>query len=290
MKTTLQIDVKLPRIIGFPDVTYGIRNYSSLSHVISNRAQILRPFFNPDRNKEELHPLVIYVIGGGYTVCPPLSQLSTLYKIAEHGYVVASITYPTVNFAPFPAQIEDVKSAIRFFRKNAVKFGIDADRIAIMGESAGGTLASLAGLTGDSGLFVNGDNTDVSDKVSAVIDCYGPTDMAGLGKKVPARFKAARMLLFGLDFCDVPEGEISEIEKSANPLFYNADNAPPFLIMHGTEDKLVSCSDSEKLYKKLTDSKVKTELVLVDGAGHADVRFCQKEVTDKILNFLDTYL
>lgn len=280
MKTNIKSEIKIPRVIGYPDITYSIRNYKSLSHVISNKAYVLRPFFNSDRNKEGLHPLVIYVVGGGFTVCPPLSQLSTLYEIAKNGYVVASISYPTANFSPFPSQIEDIKSAIRFFRKNFDKFGIDPDKIAIMGESAGATLAVLAGLTSDSGLFTIGENTDVSDKVSAVIDLYGPVDLSGLQNYDSIRYHAARMLLFSSD--EVP----SDCEKSFNPIQYITHDAPPFLIIHGTNDRIVDVSDSEKLYENLVKKGVKADLLLLENAEHADVLFCLEEINERILSFL----
>ena len=125
-------------------------------------------------------PVLMWVCGGGWECCEPQNRLADLSYFAHRGYIVCLITYRISNTAIFPAQIIDVKTAIRFIRKNAKKFRANPDRIAVMGDSAGGHLVSLAGLAPDKPEFTGDQWEGVSDKVQAVVDWYGVVDFFGL--------------------------------------------------------------------------------------------------------------
>src|SRR5574338_458156 len=129
-------------------------------------------------------PLVIWIHGGGWADGdkdnpPGLSLL-------KHGYALASVEYRLTDRAPFPAQIHDVKAAVRFLRANAARFGLDPERFGAWGESAGGHLAALLGTTSVRG-ELEGDEgvTGVSSRVQAVCDWYGPTDLLKINDQMP---------------------------------------------------------------------------------------------------------
>ena len=119
-------------------------------------------------------PLFVWICGGGFATMERSAYIPWLTYFAKRGYIAASIEYRLSNSAHFPAQIEDVKKAIRFLRAHADEYGIDPDRVAVGGESAGGNLASMVGVTNDIAAFDVGEYPEQSSHVSAVVNFYGP--------------------------------------------------------------------------------------------------------------------
>jgi acetyl esterase/lipase len=132
-------------------------------------------------------PLVVYITGGGFMFARKENALDLRTFVAESGFVVASVQYRAVlDSAGYGDSVADVKSAIRFLRAHAETYGIDVDRVAVWGESAGGYLAAMAGVTVGVSGFDIGDNLDQSSNVQAVVDKFGPSDLS----KVAADFDA----------------------------------------------------------------------------------------------------
>ena len=231
-------------------------------------------------------PVLMWVCGGGWECCEPQNRLADLSYFAHRGYIVCLITYRISNTAIFPAQIIDVKTAIRFIRKNAKKFRANPDRIAVMGDSAGGHLVSLAGLAPDKPEFTGDQWEGVSDKVQAVVDWYGVVDFFGLAGEeadlgsLPGNNCVAK--LFG---CELDKK--MDLIHLANPIEYVSSDAPPFLIVHGDEDPLVPLQCSIDLHNKLEAAGVPVELVIVKGAGHATIEFSQEKLLKHIADWLD---
>ena len=231
-------------------------------------------------------PVLMWVCGGGWECCEPQNRLADLSYFAHRGYIVCLITYRISNTAIFPAQIIDVKTAIRFIRKNAKKFRANPDRIAVMGDSAGGHLVSLAGLAPDKPEFTGDQWEGVSDKVQAVVDWYGVVDFFGLAGEeadlgsLPGNNCVAK--LFG---CELDKK--MDLIHLANPIEYVSPDAPPFLIVHGDEDPLVPLQCSIDLHNKLEAAGVPVELVIVKGAGHATIEFSQEKLLKHIADWLD---
>lgn len=242
----------------------------------------------PAQAPEEGLPVLMWVCGGGWECCEPQNRLTDLAYFAHRGYIVCLITYRISNTAIFPAQIIDVKTAIRFIRKHAKQFRADPDRIAVMGDSAGGHLVTLAGLTPDKPEFTGEQWAGVSDKVQAVIDWYGVVDFFGMAQaegmadlaQLPGNNCIAK--LFG---CEL-EKKLDLIHL-ANPIEYVNPDAPPFLILHGDQDPLVPLRSSVDLHDKLTAAGVPAELVIVKGAGHATIEFSQEKLLAHIADWLD---
>lgn len=218
-------------------------------------------------------------------------------RLLEKGYAVASINYRSSSDAVFPAQIHDVKAAIRFVRANAAQLDLDDSFVAITGWSSGGHLAAMAGTTNGlkkttvAGLDVDlegnlGAFTGVSSQVDAVVDWFGPTDfliMDSCGSTMSHDdAQSPESVLVG--------GPIQQNKEKcavANPISYVRKGNPPFLLFHGDKDPLVPPCQSEKLFEKQQATGVKTELVLVPGGGHGPGVMIDPYF-DQMLRFLDT--
>jgi acetyl esterase/lipase len=191
-------------------------------------------------------PLVVMIHGGAFRVGSKEGENPV--PMLTEGYAVASINYRLSQHAIWPAQIEDCKAAVRWLRANAAKYGIDANRIASYGQSAGGHLASMLGVMSDVKQFDVGENLKYSSKVIAVADFFGPTDFLQMD---------AHRLPTGMvhDTGDSPESHLvgGAIQQNkdkvarANPITYVSKNDPPFLIVHGDQDPLVPRETFEEI-------------------------------------------
>lgn len=248
------------------------------------------------RSEKKL-PLVVFLMGAGFMAPSKDGFLQQRMDVAEQGFVVASIEYSSVPGATFPAPLIDAKTAIRYLKAHSDDFNIDKNKVAVWGCSAGGYLASMIGVTNGMAEFDKGDYLNESSKVSCVVDMYGPSDLtmvgAGLGEDVEKSHESAStteaMLVNGISFFDNPGGSIfsnPEKAKYANPLTYVDPSDPPFLIFHGTDDPLVSPVSTEILHEKLKENHVESTRYLIDGAGHGDDSFHQKEIIELIVKFL----
>ena len=195
----------------------------------------------------------------------------------EAGIACATVDYRHALEAPFPAQLHDIKAAVRYLRGHADALGIDPDRIGAWGESAGGHLAALLGVTGtredlEGGLGMRGH----SSSVSAVVDFYG---VSSLPDMPPMDTPAG--LMSGALVAAVPPGMSMEpgpmlvggtanpvLLAAASPLGYVAADAAPFLLIHGDSDGLVPLSQSELLAGALAAAGVRNELVIIEGGDH----------------------
>jgi acetyl esterase/lipase len=234
-------------------------------------------------------PAIVWICGGGWLAMDRNAHLPNLVPLAQSGFVVASVEYRNSNEAKFPSQLEDIKSAIRFLRANAGRYQIDPDHIGVMGESAGGHLASLAGATNDIAEFDVGQSLDFSSRVQAVCAWYPPIDFSMLVQvpgtgDVPAGPSPEAQLL-GQD-----PGANKALAAEASPLTYISETTPPFLLLHGLADSVVSPRHSELLYETLVSKGVEADLYLIEGADHAAVEFFQPQVREVITRFFDRHL
>lgn len=230
-------------------------------------------------------PVVLWLHGGGWftgtrELAPDLAR-----HAAATGCAVASIDYRLSGQSLFPAQLHDVRAAIRFLRASADRFGLVPDAVGLWGASAGGHLAALAGLTGHLARLPGEPGADAGPDatVQAVAESYAPVDLAA----VVADAEAARP---GLDGATAPESRLlgghpaslPALARYANPLSWITASAPPFQISHGTGDALVSHRQSERLHAALSAAGVSSELYLISGYRHGflnppgllDVQLC----------------
>lgn len=234
------------------------------------------------RKNHALCPAVIWVCGGAYRVVDHSLWMPEMMYFAQRGYVVASIEYRTSNETQFPAALIDCKAAVRYLKAHAEELCIDPDRICIMGESAGATLASLVGVTGGVKEFEQGDNLNVDSTVKAVVDFYGEVDLLHLTER-PSLPPWIIEDFLGWNYTE-------ETAMVASAITYVNENTPPFLILHGDTDILVSPEQSKKFYDVLKQQGIDAELYMLEGVGHGADEFYQEEVLEIILKFLEKSL
>jgi acetyl esterase/lipase len=238
------------------------------------RQPLYMDVLRPKARSDEPLPVIIFIHGGGWIGGNKQLGVKWLIPFAQAGYFCASIEYRLTSDAPFPAQIEDCKCAIRFIRAHAKELGVDPNRIGVWGSSAGGHLAALLGTTGDSGKFEGqGGWADQSSRVQAVCVWYGPSDLPRLIEKRqgPAPAFIMRKLLGG------PAGENLEKAREASPIVYVSEDDPPFLIMHGQRDRIVPVEQARRLNAALLSQHVPCNMILLERTGHMGKAFLRSK-------------
>ncbi|MCX6698618.1 MAG: alpha/beta hydrolase [Methanomicrobiales archaeon] len=244
-------------------------------------------------------PVIVSIHGGAFIMGDKADgQLTPMLQGVNRGYAVVSINYRLSSEATFPAQINDVKAAIRFIRAHAAEYKLNPDKIAVWGGSAGGNLAALAGTSGDVASLEDMDlgNSGQSSRVQAVVDWFGPINFTSMDEQFtasglgPATHNAAdspESKLFGKAITAVPD-----LVMGANPETYITADDPAYFIQHGTADSQVPTEQSinfaAKLAKVIGSDNVTLELL--QGAGHGDAMFTTTDNVGKVLAFLDKKL
>lgn len=213
--------------------------------------------YTPQDN-QKTHPLIIHVHGGSWVGGSKSddNMMPVIAALTDKGFTVASINYRLAPDYKFPAQIQDVKCAIRYMRANASKYSINPAKIGLLGESAGGHLSALAGLSQNVQEFNSDENASVSDQVSAVVDLFGPANLVSFTAGSSILAKALPTFL----------GSYSA--AAASPTNYIDPSDPPMLIIHGDSDTLVPLSQSQELLSALQTTGVTSSLITVKNAGH----------------------
>lgn len=212
-------------------------------------------------------PVVVYIHGGGWR--QGSNKNAPTRKLLPAGFVVACITYRFSNEVIFPAQIHDCKGAVRFLRAHADELKLDTERLGVWGHSAGGHLAALLGTTAGSKEHEGqtGGNLEYSSAVQAVADYFGPSDflaLAGPEAKIDhMREDSPESRLLG-----GPATSRPELARLASPAEFVSPDAPPFLIVHGNQDRLVPLDQSRRLHEALQSAGVESRLIVVENGGH----------------------
>ncbi|KRE22452.1 alpha/beta hydrolase [Agromyces sp. Soil535] len=220
------------------------------------------------------HPLVVFVPGGGFIMSAKAGGRRMRRALAAPGYVVASIEYRTTRHgATYVDGLADVRAAVRFLRTRADDYHIDPARVALWGESAGGYLVALAGAT-------NGDrhfDPDGDAQVQAIIDKFGGSDLRRLGDgfdqatidAVYAPGNAIARYVHGPQAVSIDDDPVAV--TAADPATYVNSSIPPFLILHGSDDRIISPVQTALLHRALLRAGVSSTRYLVTGAGHGDL-------------------
>jgi acetyl esterase/lipase len=235
----------------------------------------------------------MYVHGGGWQMGSKsmVSIIPGPSELLRRDYVVVSINYRLAPQSTFPAMIEDAKCAVRFLRAHAKDFNLDPNHIGVMGDSSGGHLVALLGLTDASaGFDGEGGWSNVTSRVQAVVDLYGPSDFtdgkADINKTAISLMKTA----FGAT------GPNDPLLKRASPVTYVSSNAAPFLILHGDHDGLVPLAQSQELYEKLKAAGASVNFVVITNFSHGYTPIGRKsspsfvELSKIIADFFDKNL
>lgn len=294
-KKSIILDFPLTKyqVLEYPDITFS-QPKGILNNIFNLKLDLLKP------NDDKVFPLVVFVTGGGFFLAPKYNYLQQRIALAEAGFIVASIEYRVIPQGKFPDALVDVKNAIRFLKANAYKFGIDKEKVVVMGESAGGYLAALTATTNNCKEFEVGENLSESSSVQAAIDIYGLSDLTKVGDDFSKAIQEAHaspsspeaIFINGLSLFDKGgsiKDNINFVEK-ANPITYISKSTPPFLLMHGDKDSLVSPSQTEILFEALLENGVDAHRYIVKNANHADKYWYQPEIINIIIKFLNKIL
>lgn len=254
-----------------------------------NPRQMLDLMLPKQRKSAAPLPVVAFIHGGGWRKGNKTSGISRVARFVQSGeFAGVSIGYRLSDEAKWPAQIDDCKAAIRWLKANAPFLGIDPDRIAVFGTSAGGHLVAMLGVTGDRDDILGNSSVvrELTSRVAAVIDFFGPTDLLTMndhpGKIDHNAADSPESLLIG--------GAIQEDRdraRTAAPMSYVSEDDAPILILHGTQDELVPYPQSVTFHAALRAAGVDSTLVPVTDAGHG---FSGPAIDARVDAFLQRHL
>jgi acetyl esterase/lipase len=233
--------------------------------------------------------LIVWVHGGAWRAGS--KDRVPIKALIDHGFAIASVDYRLTPVARFPANIHDIKAAIRWLRASAGKYGHAAAKIGIAGASAGGHLVNLIGTSnGHPGLEgKEGEHLDQSSDVAAIVSFYGAANLTtilhqstphGLGVRIPA----LQLLLGGQ-----PEAR-EELAKLASPVFQVNGNEPPLLLIHGDQDHQMPVNQSIELFGKYREYGLPVQMDFVHGAGHGGAAFYNDERMLMVAGFFAKHL
>lgn len=227
-------------------------------------------------------PLVVYVHGGAWRAGSKSDV--PIAKLLDHGFAIASVDYRLSTQARFPAQVHDIKAAIRFLRANAEVLHIDTERVAIVGSSAGGHLAALVGVTNDHKKLEGrvGDHLDRSSAVQAIVSLYGASNLQSiLGQStefgLTVRIPALKLLLG-----DVPDA-VPDLARLASPVAHLDSKDPPLLLIHGDADPQMPPQQSAELEKAYPGS---VTYITLPGSKHGGPEFYDDQRTALMVDFI----
>lgn len=265
-------------------------------------------------SEQDAAPLFIWIHGGAWRFGDkgsmhgsPNGQPRLLNALLEAGFAVASINYRLSDEALFPAQLNDVKAAIRYFKSHANEFKFDPAKVLIGGGSAGGHLAMLAAGTCNmgepyyEGISTKAIDSEPSSNVLACLSVYGVSDLRTIFEDRPlcgvplidAEDDGAEWRLLGSHY-PAPAGSVAEINwAKAHPIDLARHAQPsgvnrfaPTFLVHGLSDTVVPYIQSQRVHEALAERGIESQLVLVEHANHADQLCFAPEIVEQAVAWL----
>jgi acetyl esterase/lipase len=235
--------------------------------------------------KEGPFPAIVCIHGGGWVGGDRRQMAMTIGVLAARGYVAVSPDYRLAPGGRFPAAVEDCKAAVRWLRAHARAYKVDPNRIGVMGLSAGAHLACMLGVTDKAdGMEGTGGNPEESSRVQAVVSFFGPTDLTRPDFRKDAQEENLVPLLGGT------LAEKPEAYRRASPIRYVTEKAPPFLFLHGSEDRVVPLEQSRAMVARLRQAGVTARLEVVEGEGHGWRGEKLLQSIEQMVSFFDDHL
>jgi len=247
--------------------------------------RLLLDVYQPDTRDRS--PLVIWVHGGAWRAGSKDSV--PVIGLVKRGFAIASVDYRLSPVAKFPAQVYDIKAAIRFLRTNADSYNVDPDRFIIAGASAGGHLAALVGVTNGVAELEGtvGANLQTSSDVHGIVSFYGASNLQtilsqstphGLSVRVPA----LELLLGGQ-----PDNKAA-LAKLASPVAHVDTGDPPLLLIHGDQDPQMPINQAHELRGKYEQFERPVHFEVIHGGAHGGKGFYEERVMDRLAEYLRT--
>jgi acetyl esterase/lipase len=243
------------------------------------------------------YPVIVFFHGGGWQAGDKSHGHHWIRLFAESGYIGVTVGYRFAPEFPWPSQVHDAKTAVRYLREHATSLNVDSDRIGVMGESAGGYLASMVGMTGPAdSLEGNGGSPGFSSRVQAVVSYFSAADFtlprAKLSPEMEAHVleyykKPLKQVL--ADFIGSPDPELSHLARMS-VITYVDKGDPPVQIFQGDADPFVSVEQAQRFENVLVKGDVPHELVLVKGGGHGWTGDLKDQTTHQMMAFFNREL
>ena len=259
------------------DIVYGVADGRELKLDLYMPAEATNP------------PLLVYVHGGAWRRGSKDGIRTTPF--VEDGYAMASLDFRLSGEAMFPAQIHDIKAAIRFLRGNAVSFGYDAARLAILGTSSGAHLATLVGVTNGHDELEGevGDYLEQSSDVQAIVSYYGASNLTTILKQSTPHGLSVRVPALDLLLGGQPDEQVG-LARLASPVFHVEASDPPLLILHGDQDPQMPINQSHELHHAYKEHDLQVQFEVVHGAAHGGELFRDEKRNPLVEAFLDEQL
>lgn len=240
-------------------------------------------------------PCIIYIQGSAWFKQNCHAKVPLFLEFSKRGYVIASVEYRPSTTAAYPAQIQDVKTAVRFMRKNADRFGVDVDNLFVWGDSSGGNMSLLECLTQDNPELDTDQFGTESLHVNACAAFYPVTDVLRIQEFSPDHMDhVSANSPTGVLFGKIPVMENAEIVKSASPIIYvtpeKAASTAPILIMTGNKDRVVPFEQSVIMADKLEECGYDYTFYKIEGADHGSWEFWTNETLNIVDNFFKKHL
>lgn len=255
-----------------------------MSMLIQN-VNVERKIVMTESNDNEKYPIILCIPGGGFTHCERNRILPEVQFLAEEGFLIASIDYRLSSTANYPAQMEDIYSAIDFLKSHAEQYHIDANQIGVLGRSAGGCLSLMAGM-----------NVKTCYAIKAACSMYGIADLPlWIQHEIYSHtFSNAVTAIdtLGGRFAGGTDETVLENAALASPINHINEGMAHLLILHGDNDPIVPLQQSEKLYEKIKEKKMenKVDFYIVANAGHGSKEFFQDKIKRIIIEYFKLHL
>jgi acetyl esterase/lipase len=230
-------------------------------------------------------PLIVWIHGGAWRAGSKSSV--PIRRLVEEGYPIASVDYRLSTQARFPAQVHDIKAAIRFLRAHAAESGVSAKEILIAGDSAGGHLAALVGVSNGNREFegaLGADRAQSSD-VQGIVSFYGASNLTTILKQSTPHGLSVRVPALDLLLGGQPD-TVAKLAQLASPVFHVGRNDPPLLLLHGDQDAQMPVNQALELLGAYQKAGASAELEVVHGAGHGGAMFYDPERMQVVTKFL----
>jgi acetyl esterase/lipase len=237
--------------------------------------------------EESLFPLIIFVQGSAWFKQELARQMAQLVHFAQLGYAIVMVEYRPSTVAPFPAQIKDVRTAVNFILRHAGEYHADPEKLILWGDSSGGHTVTMLAVTNGDPCF--SDEEPCCLPVKGVIDYYGPMNFLAMNDEPSIQDHEASDSPEGMVLGGVSVPENPGLVKAASPLTYitAVSKLPPFLIMHGSKDRIVPYGQSVLLYRKLVEHNHAVQMYRIEGADHSGRAFWTAEEPIRIIeNFI----